>query len=47
MKEFTITKKISKQGRNSIIVLPKILENQLKPQDVVEVRIRMVEEAEK
>ena len=42
MKEFTITKQVSKQGTNSIIVIPKFLQGDIKPRDVVELRIKVL-----
>ncbi|MBT3297383.1 hypothetical protein HN385_00505 [archaeon] len=42
MQEFTITKKISKQGKNSIIVVPKILHDHLQPNDLVEINIKIL-----
>ncbi len=44
MNEFTLTKQISKQGNQSIIVIPKILNAKLKPKTLVEVRIKILEE---
>ncbi len=46
MKEFTITKQISKQGSNSLIVIPKFLQSEIKPKDIVEVRIRILKSFE-
>ena len=46
MTEFTLTKQISKQGEQSIIVIPKILNQKLRPKTLVEVRIKILEEAE-
>ncbi len=39
LKQFTITKRIAKHGKQSIIVIPKILENDLKPGIIAEIRI--------
>ncbi|MFP4118254.1 MAG: hypothetical protein ACLFTR_05015 [Candidatus Woesearchaeota archaeon] len=44
--EITITKKISKMGENSIIVIPKALKNRLLPGNLVEVRLRVLEKSE-
>jgi len=41
MKEYTITKKVAKQGSNSIIILPKVL--QVKPNSLVELKIKVLE----
>tara|TARA_Y100000034_G_C6893409_1_gene411442 strand:+ start:2159 stop:2302 length:144 start_codon:yes stop_codon:yes gene_type:complete len=38
--EFTITKKVAKQGSNAIIILPKIL--QVKPNSLVELKIKVL-----
>jgi len=43
MDELIITKQIAKQGNQSIIVLPKVFDNLLKPKDLVQVRITLVE----
>lgn len=42
--EFTITKKVAKQGSNSIIILPKVLQNKIKPNSLVELRIKLLED---
>lgn len=46
MNEFTLTKQISKQGDQSIIVIPKILNSRLKPKTLVEIKIRVLEEVQ-
>ncbi len=43
-KEFTIRKKIAKHGKNSIIVIPKLLQQDLKPRTIVELNIKILEE---
>ncbi len=43
-KEFTIRKKIASQGDNSIIVIPKLLKEELKPKTIVEINIKILEE---
>jgi len=45
-KIFTITKKVAKHGKQSVIVIPSFLREELKPKTVVEVRINIVKEAE-
>ena len=45
-KEFTITKKIAKHGSQSIIVIPRILESQLKPGTIVELNINVINQDE-
>ncbi len=42
MKEFTITKQIAKQGTQSVIILPKFLQNDLKPRTLVEIKIKIL-----
>ncbi|MDD5191745.1 MAG: hypothetical protein PHH54_05355 [Candidatus Nanoarchaeia archaeon] len=41
-KSFTITKKIAKHGNQAIIVVPKILEKQLKPGTLTQVTIEIL-----
>ena len=41
---FTITKKIAKHGNQAIIVVPRILEQHLKPGTVVKLDINIIEE---
>ncbi len=41
--EFTITKKVAKQGNNSIIILPKVLQNKIKPSNLVELKIKILD----
>ncbi len=45
-KQFNIRKKIAKHGCNSIIVIPKLLQGELKPRTIVDIEIKVVEEAE-
>lgn len=44
-KEYNIRKRIAKHGENSIIVIPKLLRGELKPKTIVELNIRILEEA--
>jgi hypothetical protein len=44
LKQFTITKKIAKHGPQSVICIPKILEEQLKPGTLAQIRIDILEE---
>ncbi|MGV8150520.1 MAG: hypothetical protein ACP5NV_02210 [Candidatus Woesearchaeota archaeon] len=44
-KQFTLTKKIAKHGSQAIIVIPRILEKDLKPKTIVKVTIDVLEEA--
>ena len=46
-KKFTITKKIAKHGSQSIIVIPRILEDKLKPGTIAEIKINVIEESRK
>ena len=43
-KEYNLRKKIAKHGENSIIVIPKLLRDELKPKTIVEVNIKILEE---
>tara|TARA_Y100000310_G_C20690495_1_gene821874 strand:- start:1763 stop:1903 length:141 start_codon:yes stop_codon:yes gene_type:complete len=42
-KQFTVIKKIAKHGNQSIIVVPKILEEYLKPGTIVELNIGILD----
>jgi hypothetical protein len=41
-KQFTITKKIAKHGNQAIIVIPRLIEQHLKPGTIVEVKIEIL-----
>jgi antitoxin component of MazEF toxin-antitoxin module len=43
MKQFTITKRIAKHGNQAIIVIPRLLEDQLKPGTVVKLEMEILE----
>ncbi len=43
-KQFTITKKIAKHGNQAIIVIPRILEEHLKPGTLTEIQINVLED---
>jgi len=45
-KKFTITKRIAKHGTQAIIVIPRILEHELKPGTLTEIQISILTEAE-
>jgi len=45
-KKFTITKKIAKHGNQSVIIIPKFLQQDLKPKTIVEVQINVLREEE-
>ena len=44
-KQFIITKKIAKHGKQAIIVVPRVLEHKLKPKTIVKLTIDVLEEA--
>ena len=46
MGEFVITKKIAKHGSQSIIVIPRILEEQLKPGTIVKLHLEVINKPE-
>ena len=43
-KTFTLTKRIAKHGNQAIIVIPKIIEESLKPGTIVELNIQIIGE---
>jgi len=43
-KQFTIRKKIAKHGDQAIIVIPKLLQEELSPKTIVELTIKILEE---
>ena len=45
-KKFILTKKIAKHGKQAIIVIPRILEGQLKPGTVVQLKIDVLDSVE-
>lgn len=44
--KFTLTKKIAKHGNQAIIVIPKILQEKLKPNTIIEMKITVLDEQE-
>lgn len=46
MQAYTITKQISKHGKQAVIVIPKVLEQELPPGTIAEVRITVLKEKE-
>ena len=46
MKQYTITKKIAKHGKQAIIVIPRILEKDLKPGTIAQVTIDVIRESD-
>ncbi len=47
IKQFTITKRIAKHGRQAIIVVPKLIESSLKPGTIAKITIEVIKEVEK
>ena len=45
-RSYTITKRISKHGKQAVIVIPKLLENELAPGTVAEVKITVIKGVE-
>ena len=45
-KKFTITKKIAKHGKQSIIVIPKLLQEDLKPNTIIKLDIEVLRKAQ-
>ena len=43
---YTITKRIAKQGINSVIVIPSVLRERLKPSTLVRIRIDVINESD-
>ena len=43
-KSYTITKRIAKHGKQSVILIPKSLREQLKPRTIVELKINIIKE---
>ena len=43
MTTFSITKKIAKHGKQAIIVIPKVLQQMLRPDTLVELKIKVLE----
>lgn len=46
MQAYTITKQISKHGKQAVIVIPKVLEQELPPGTIAEVKITVLKEKE-
>jgi len=45
-KQFIVTKRVAKHGKQSIIVVPKLLENDLPPGTIVKITLDILKEAE-
>ena len=43
-KKFNLIKKIAKHGNQAIIVIPKLIENSLKPGTIVQINIEIIQE---
>ena len=43
MSTFRITKRIAKHGKQAIIIIPKMLQQLLKPNTIVELQIKVLE----
>ena len=46
MKSFTITKKIAKHGTQAIVVIPRLLESELKPGTIVKMTFDVIRDVE-
>lgn len=46
-KNFTLTKRIAKHGSQAIIIIPRMLEYELRPNTIVQLKIDVIKEAEK
>jgi len=44
MKQFTITKRIAKQGNQAVILIPKLLQDELRPNSIVKLTIDVLKE---
>jgi hypothetical protein len=44
MKEYTITKRIAKHGSQAVIIIPSILQREIMPDMLVEVKITIIGE---
>ncbi len=47
MNEFSLTKQIAKHGNQAIIVIPKVLQDELSPKTLVELKIKILKRPEK
>ena len=47
MKSYTITKKIAKHGSQAIVVIPRVLEEELKPGTVIKMTMDVIREVKK
>ena len=44
--QFVLTKRIAKQGRQAVIIIPKILESELKPGTIVKMTLDILKKKE-
>ena len=44
-KSFTIVKKIAKQGSQAVIIIPRMLEEQLKPGTIAQLKIDIIKQS--
>lgn len=44
-KTYTLTKRIAKHGKQAVILIPRSLQHELKPQPIVELTINIIKEA--
>ena len=44
-KQFVLTKKIAKHGKQAVIVIPKILQEELQPNTIVKLTVDVIREA--
>jgi predicted RNA binding protein YcfA (HicA-like mRNA interferase family) len=44
-KQFTITKRIAKHGKQAVIVVPKVIEHELKPGTIAKITIDVIEKS--
>ena len=42
LSEITLTKQVAKHGSQSIIILPKFLESEIQPKDIIEIKLKIV-----
>ena len=45
-KSYVITKRIAKHGKQSVILIPKYLQADLKPKTIVEIKINIIKEVD-
>ena len=45
-KTYTLTKKIARHGTQAVLVIPKFLQEELKPKTIVEIKIKVIKEGQ-